>query len=450
MDRALQCSPPIIELPKHTLVGLGYLPIGMRMHVIALRRLIDSRTSAEIAHASAADTEATMEQLQALWRGVESGWELATQMPLTQEQLAEAATFYAEISEIYMRRNVQLRSRHRELAPGSTTMPAVTGPGEWPLTTTSNGQVIQIQLTKPPKVPKFSGQEIDWASFRAQFEAEVHNNAQLSNAQKLRQLLGALEGRAKQAIGDWSTTDENSYDSAWQALCRQYGNDRNTIRAHMVKLFALKAVRQPTADALREILDITRVAHRHLSLLLSPEKVAEYILLHRLEGLMDTESQTQWALHRATNALPTLQELYEFLEIRSSLLVAAPNAARQRDEPRTPAQPKGAQGAPNQGTEFEMRPKCELCSGERHFPYRCRKFKAMKLADRLAHVARLKMCVNCFSSRHLAAGCGKPKCPRCHEGHNSTLCPRNPEIETGRAASRTEANSAAVASTTRQ
>lgn len=77
----------------------------------------------------------------------------------------------------------------------------------------------------------------------------------------------------------------------------------------MSRLFALKAVRQPTADALREILDTTRVTHRQLSLMLSPERVAEYILMHRLEHLMDAESQAQWAMHRPTNALPTLQEL---------------------------------------------------------------------------------------------------------------------------------------------
>lgn len=293
MDQELQRSPPSIKLSERTETALDFLPTGMRMHAIALRRLIDSRTSADIARASAADTETNMEQLRTLWCGVETGWERATNMPLTQGQLEEAAAFYAEISEIYMRQNARLRGRHRELMQEAATPPNVTGPSAWPLVTTGSGQVIQIQLTEPPKVPKFSGQEIDWANFRAQFEAEVHNNAQLSNAQKLRKLLGALEGRAKQAIGDWPTSDENSYDSAWQALCRQYGNDLNTICAHMSRLFALRMVRHPTAEALREILDTTRVTHRQLSLMLSPEKVAEYILLHRLERLMDAESQAQ-------------------------------------------------------------------------------------------------------------------------------------------------------------
>lgn len=431
----------------HSSSELDYLPNSMRMNAIALRRLIDSRTPANIAEASLVETEACMEHLKTLWRGVEAGWEATTNIQLTPTQLDEAAQFYTEISESYMLRNAQLHSRHREITQEAAALPNVTGPGAWPRVSTSSGQVIQIQLTEPPKVPKFSGMEIDWANFRAQFEAEVHNNAQLSNAQKLHKLLGALEGRAKQAIGDWPTTDENSYASAWQTLCRQYGNDLNTICAHMSKLFALK-----TAESLRQILDTTRVTHRQLSLLLSPEKVAEYILLYRLECLMDAESQAQWAMHRATSALPTLQELYDFLEIRASLLAASPNMTSHREEPRSLLQPRNANSSQfqHQNGGQEMRPKCELCAGERHFPYRCRKFKAMRLTDRLAHVAKLKMCFNCFSSKHMAASCGRPKCPRCQEGHNSTLCPRNPEIETGRSMTRTQPSVTQTASTLQQ
>lgn len=374
-------------------------------------------------------------------------------MPWSEAQLEEAAEFYSEINDIYTRHSIQLRGRRTELM--MTAPPAMNNAGAstWPHPITSSGQIIQIQLAEPPKVPKFSGLEIDWANFRAQFEAEVYNNSQLSNAQKLRKLLGALEGRAKQAIGDWPTTDDASYELAWQALCRQYGNDYNTIRAHMAKLFALRIVRQPTAEALREILDTTRVTHRQLSLMLTADKVAEYFLLHRLERLMDTESQSQWATRRTTNALPTLDELYEFLEIRASLLAAAP-AAKSREEPRATAPQKGANAAPAQNFEFEPRPGCELCPGERHFPYQCKKFRSMKLVDRRAHVAKLRMCANCFG-RHATATCGKPKCPRCREGHNSTLCPRNSKIEGAgetqrQTAARTDMEGDAAASTSRQ
>lgn len=126
--------------------------------------------------------------MQTLWHRVEAGWEMVTNMSLSTMQMNAAATFYADISGIYMNRNAQLRARFHELTQVATVRPNITGPGAFPSVTTGGGQVIQIQLTEPPKVPKFSGHEIDWANFRAQFEAEVHNNIQLTNSQKLRKL----------------------------------------------------------------------------------------------------------------------------------------------------------------------------------------------------------------------------------------------------------------------
>lgn len=238
------------------------------------------------------ETEANIEQLQMLWQRFELDWEKAMELNLSPAQMSDSADFYSEIMDTFLRKKTELEGHKNELAK-IANISSAGKPGIWPYTSTSSAQVIQIQLAEPPKVPKF----------------EVHNNIQLSNAQKLRKLLNSLEGRAKQAIGDWPTTDERSYELAWQALCRQYVNDYNTISAHMRKIFALKVVRQPSAEALREILDTTRVTHRQLSLMLTPEKVAEYILLHRLEWLMDAESQSQWATRRTANTLQTLSEL---------------------------------------------------------------------------------------------------------------------------------------------
>lgn len=131
---------------------------------------------------------------------------------LSSKQMNDSADFYGEIMDAFLRKNTELQGHKNELAKIANTSTSVVKTGPWPYTTTNSGQVIQIQLAEPPKIPKFSGHEIDWANFQAQFEAEVHNNNQLSNAQKLRKLLDALEGRAKRAIGDWPTTDERSYE----------------------------------------------------------------------------------------------------------------------------------------------------------------------------------------------------------------------------------------------
>lgn len=428
MDELVGTQQANAPRPNDTTSELDFLPAAVRMLAMSIRRFVAREIPSEMSPASLIEIEANIEQLKKLWQRFETSWEKAMDCSFSPTQMDESADFYSEIMDSYLRRSTELQSRKNKLAKIAVASTSVVGTGTWPYATTSSGQVIQIQLAEPPKVPKFSGNDVDWANFQAQFEAEVHNNIQLSNAQKLRKLLNALEGRAKQAIGDWPTTDERSYGLAWQALCRQYGNDYNTISAHMQKIFALKVVRQPSAEALREILDTTRVTHRQLSLMLTPEKVAEYILLHRLEWLMDAESQSQWAIRRTANTLPTLTDLYEFLEIRASLIAAAPNTVRPREDLRASTVPNVARVS-NSGGLAEIRPNCYLCSGERHFPYHCAKFKALTLSDRHSYAEKHKLCLNCFSLKHATVSCHRTKCPRCYEAHNSTLCPRNQKID---------------------
>lgn len=380
----------------------------------------------------------TWKERRRVWAEFEIGWKEIAEQALSDEQLEEAAVFYGELTDMYLRYNATLRGKSGQHRTGTAINASPAG--SLPISVADGRQFIQIQLADPPSVMKFSGQEIEWANFHMQFEAEVHSNPHLSKAQKLRKLLGSLEIRAKQAIGDWPTTDERNYDLAWDALCRQYGNEYNTVRAHLQKLSDLRPIRQPSCEALRELLDTTRGSHRQLSLLLTPEKVAEYILLHRVERLMDAESQAQWGMRRSTNAMPTLVEIYEFLELRASLLAAMPTASRQREEQRS-GSAGGNASAPiergrSAGRATESRPRCGPCNGERHWPFRCAKFKALKMPERLAYVARFRMCVNCFIQKHVANNCPDPRCPRCREAHNSALCPRNTEISSQSGASR--------------
>lgn len=412
--------------PEH----LNFLPRKMHVLAISLRRFINSRSDEDIAEFSAEATATYMERSQAMWAEFEEGWKESAVLPMSNEQLEEAATFYGEVADVYLRHNAKLRERLSRLKANDAT--SATPAGTFPLSMADGRQLIHIQLAEPPSVIKFSGQEIEWANFRTQFEAEVHANPHLSNPQKLRKLLGALEGRAKQAIGEWPTTDDRNYELAWNALCRQYGNEYNTVRAHLQKLFMLRTIRQPSCEALRELLDVTRGSHRQLSLLLTPDKVAEYILLHRIEKLMDPESQTQWGMRRSTGAMPTLAEIYEFLELRASLLAAMPTTSSQREEQRVgPSAGKafaGQERGRSAGRTNEMRPQCGLCAGERHWPFRCTKFKALPMAERMTYVNRHKMCVNCFSQKHSTLQCPDVQCPRCRMAHNSALCPRNTEI----------------------
>lgn len=430
------------------------VPSTMRQAFFMLALLAGRRNDEQIAAMPTPEVEVYLEQLEKKWSEVEQEWRELHTFVQSEAMLAIVGQEYARNAEIYMQLKGKLRTRMCLAPPMGWTQ--ATGSSSMAIGAT--GQTIQIQMPEPVNVPKFSGKDEDWARFRAAFIAEVHNNGRLNNAQKLRHLLSAIEGRARDILGQWSPNQGESYEQAWKSLCHAYDNEYNTVKAHLRRIDDLRPVQRPTCATIRQVLDTVRSAHRQLQVLLTTDQVTEHLLMHRIEGLLDSESLSQWALRRLPMQLPTLAGLYEYLEMRASTLWAmtgqSGRSAEQHPRTSTPAA-VAAPATPALGRTDERRPDCTLCPGERHWPFKCTKFKALPLTARLAHVDKLRMCRNCFSLRHQASQCPDKKCPRCREPHNSCLCPANVKIENTQSANRRaitapETGAAANTTTTQQ
>lgn len=388
---------------------------AMTLGLMAIRRYRDFQTAVDgFEPLSVHALNVRLERLESVWGDFEKAFIEQKGGKLSEEQIIAVSNCYGEAEEIYLSAKIEMRTRLENMQPAVTHG-----------VTTALQQTVQVQLAEAACVPKFSGSELEWANFRDAYMTEIHANTRYTDAQKLRKLLSLLEGRAKNAMGTWTTSNADAYPAAIAALCKLYDNEYGTIRAHMQKVFALKQIQQASRDNLREILDTVRSAQRQLLLLLPPEKLGEYILLNQIEQNLDPDSQAQWGMRRTTDALPTLDQMFEFLELRASLLANVPRSSRWTDELRRPA----SLSASTQGNLFgrgnEPMPKCDLCTNQHHWPFRCLKFRAMTLSDRMAYISRRKMCTCCFSLKHLVATCTDRPCPRCNVRHNSCLCPQN-------------------------
>ena len=85
------------------------------------------------------------------------------------------------------------------------------------------------------KLPKitlktFSGNPLDWKSFKETFEAAEHNNESITNFEKFMYLKTYLDKSALQAIEGFLLTSEN-YTEACNLLNDQYGNEQYTMLA---------------------------------------------------------------------------------------------------------------------------------------------------------------------------------------------------------------------------
>lgn len=113
---------------------------------------------------------------------------------------------------------------------------------------------ISIAEIKLPtlSLPIFSGKIDEWIEFEDLFTAAVHNNANLSNAQKLQYLKGSCKADALDIIHSISISDVN-YDIAWNLLVERYSNKRDLINAVIKKLLYLPQTVDSATSLLRYV-----------------------------------------------------------------------------------------------------------------------------------------------------------------------------------------------------
>lgn len=410
------------------------IPQSMRLSAIMMQRWMSNHDGEAIANWSMNEASTRLEHLEEMWREFNVGWQALTLRSISSANLNTCSDFYGEITDEYLRFKSMLRDRfgHVSSLPNSGIAHKQSSTA-----VTAGGQMIQIQLAEAPKVPKFSGLEVDWANFRAIFEVEVHLNMGISNTQKMHLLLNSLEGRAAKAYANWPIINDNSYGLLWAEICNHYGNEYNTIRAHLQALQTLKPMQHPTSDAMRQMVDVARGSFRQLQLLLKPEQIAEYMVLHQLESLLDAEGRAQWNLRRTMEALPTLSQMFNFMQLRASMLdtlAVAPGTqittTNNGFRSKVPANNTSiaTQRGQSIGRGDEPHPACDLCAGQTHWPFKCPQFREKSIAERTNYVITHRMCTNCFSFKHFSKNCPDKGCPRCNKKHNSCLCPLNARI----------------------
>ena len=98
----------------------------------------------------------------------------------------------------------------------------------------------------------FSGNPLDWKSFKGTFEVAVHNNESITNIEKFTYLKTDLDKSALQAIEGLPLTSEN-YTGPWNHLNDRYGNEQYIIACRMKKLVKLEPVIHPRVKDLRKL-----------------------------------------------------------------------------------------------------------------------------------------------------------------------------------------------------
>ncbi|GFW37027.1 integrase catalytic domain-containing protein [Trichonephila clavipes] len=261
-------------------------------------------------------------------------------------------------------------------------------------------------------LPEFSGQYIDWLQFKSQFVSLIHDNACLSDSQKLYHLQSALKGHAKQL-----QTVNDSYSSLFEALEGRYENKRLIVNSHIAELLNPNKIKFESAFHLRSLIDSIQSHLRALKQLeLEPNALCESMLIFVITQRPDDESRKQYETELHSTDLPKWNNFLDFLIKRSQALenVQRNSSLKNKNE----YSPKFRSFVVKSDEKT-----CPLCPLETHPIFKYKMFHEMSVQERSNKVRSLNLCFNCLG-HHLIKNCLKlnRKCRVCNANHNSLLC----------------------------
>lgn len=289
----------------------------------------------------------------------------------------------------------------------------------------SNTLTTQRRKIKLPQtsLPSFSGKYEEWISFKNAFSTLIHENDELTNIEKLQYLRSALKDEALRKINVLPINDAN-YAKAWTLLERSYEDVRMLISRHLSLLLHLPSQEKENARGLMTLADDSQQHMQMLSTMglnISPEIVVQII-----EDRLHRSTLEKWEETLKRGEYPKLEDLIDFLYRTAGRLSKRKSETDKNNESNNKNHPTKQLRIQAKGHAFISKTKkCPHCE-ESHFVWRCEKFLALNVPERIKVIKNAKLCFNCLNS-HLGKKCKFGTCPKCTKRHNSLL---HPETET--------------------
>lgn len=283
----------------------------------------------------------------------------------------------------------------------------------------NNHSASTVRLPKL-NLPTFSGRYDEWFAFHDTFNAIIHTNISLSDAQRFQYLRASLTGDALDLIHSLEMSDRN-YTVAWNTLRKRYDDKRAIVHNHIKAILTLPTIVRENARELREISDGMSKHMMALNALQRPVDSSCDLIIHILSAKLDSTTLKEWQASLGDNSFPTLQEFIDFVARRGKILensLKAGSAPINRYEIRSKPQVSIKSQSSHLAT---CKGRCPLCNDE-HAIYSCREFLSLAIPRRVAEIRKRKLCLNCLRSvGHIAADCPSGNCRICQARHNTLL-----------------------------
>ncbi|XP_062704661.1 uncharacterized protein LOC134286964 [Aedes albopictus] len=282
-----------------------------------------------------------------------------------------------------------------------------------------------------PKIdlPKFSGDESRWISFRDNFLSMIHGNVDIPTVNKLQYLLQSLEGEARKPFESVDIQADN-YAPTWDALMKRYDNKRFLRKELFRRLFELPTMKRESAQELNTLVDDFQRHVKALGKLGEPIQHWNTPLTFILCNKLDPYTLRAWEQETRQKDEVKYDELIEFLTQQVRMLKSVASDLQYRSQGPsikvagpTPKIPTTVKSIVNSATNEPMSdaPPCHACS-QKHQLFQCPTFANLSVVQRRELISQRSLCWNCFRPNHQAKVCkSKFSCRTCHAKHHTLL-----------------------------
>ena len=104
-----------------------------------------------------------------------------------------------------------------------------------------NFETLRRTVLPSIRLPKFSGNQLEWKTYKKMFMALVYNVASVPPFLKLQYLIGSLTGDAAKRL-KYVQIKSGNYEGAWAAMLKRYDNKRINLSVHMHSILSCPPV----------------------------------------------------------------------------------------------------------------------------------------------------------------------------------------------------------------
>jgi len=290
----------------------------------------------------------------------------------------------------------------------------ITGPLEPNVNSEPSAKVRLPQLS----IPMFSGHLQDWVTFKYTFLSLVGHNKLIPDIQKFHYLLSAIKGDARK-VTQHIPASEQGFRVAWEILVDRYENERHIINTHIDNIMKLPSLASENINQLRLIVDTTKCNLEALKAMNLHTDTWDLMIIYILVNKLDNKTKREWELQISSKELPTLQQLYSFLEHRCNALESVSPRPK-------PNETKPTNDRKTSHSYLSVKLTCEVCK-DSHPTSQCNTFKQLPNEEKYKIVKNNKLCINCLSNKHVIKDCHSHGCNICGKWHH-TLLHRNKDL----------------------